>query len=277
LERNRRLEYLEFRAKEHYYAQVKVMAEEAELSVRRKNALLNVLGHVVKTPLHQIIGYAQIIEQSEALPPEEEQISSFAEEIRRAGQALSYQSQRILDYSRAEADLIGSQFHDSNAARMVREAIYRHEDSIREKHINVKIGCGETPIRVDTRHVIRALDELIDNAVRYCPPGSNILITTEETVGGLALTIADDGPGIAEGDINRVGDALNQTEEFRNMGGDKLGIGVSLAHILLKLGGGKLHFCSIPDIGTVARVIFPRTTKPPKENGTATRSTQKVA
>ncbi len=257
LERNRRLEFLHHRDKERYYAQVQVMADEAARSSQRKNALLNVLGHVVKTPLHQIIGYAQIIEQAEDTDESVRDTKTFAEEIHRAGQSLSHQSQRILDYSRADAGLITSQPQKSNAARMVHEAIYRHQDTIDSKKISLAIDCCETPLFLDTRHVIRAIEELIDNAVRYSPPGSDLKVWTELIGQQVVLSIKDNGPGIPEGDIDRVGDALNKIDEFRNMGGDKLGIGVSLARILVRHGGGQLYYSSVPNHGTLARIAFP--------------------
>lgn len=257
LEHNRRLEYILYRDKERYYTQVRQMVDDAENSIRRKNALLNVLGHVVKTPLHQVIGYAQILEQSEDLPPEDREVATFASEIHRAGHALSHQCQRILDYSRADSGLISANPQRSNANRLVREASHRHQATADEKRISFVVDCCETPILVDTRHATRALDELIDNAVRYCPPGSEVRITTSESYGVIMIAITDNGPGIPEGDIERVGDALTKIDEFRNMGGDKLGIGVSLARTLLHITGGTLRFSSFPDIGSRAEVLLP--------------------
>ncbi|WOI53589.1 HAMP domain-containing sensor histidine kinase [Parvularcula sp. LCG005] len=259
LEQNRRIEYIQYRDKETYYTQLRAMADGAQEDLKRKNALLNVLGHVVKTPLHQIIGYAQIIEQSRDLPDGAADVTGFAAEIHRAGTVLSHQSQRILDYTRAEGGLLPSQPQKTSAHRLVREAVYRHEQTAREKQTVIRIDCSETPISVDPRHVIRGLDELIDNAVRYSPPGSCISITSQDHAQYVVLSIQDDGPGIAESEINRVRDALNRTENFRNMGGDKLGIGVSLARSLMQVGGAKMTFASIPDVGSLAQIILPRT------------------
>lgn len=277
LEYTRRQDFIAHREREQFYLQVQAMADEAEKSVKRKNALLNVLGHVVKTPLHQIIGYAQIIEQSDDLPEETRDTPGFAAEIHRAGVALSHQSQRILDYSRADAGLITSKPQRSHCKRMVREAIYRHEAMINEKKIALAVNCDETPVYADTRHIVRALDELIDNAIRYSPPGSQLRIESHITSAGVVLSIGDNGPGIPEGDIDHVGDALNRTEEFRNMGGDKLGIGVSLARTLVRIGGGKLYFSSIPDQGSLAQIVFPHVMEPDNRNKNATLAPLKKA
>lgn len=261
LERNRRREFLDARDKEHYFNEVVRMADEAARSVRRKNALLNVLGHVVKTPLHQIIGYAQIIEQADRLPAAERDTPAFAAEIHRAGIALTHQSQRILDYSRADAGLLSAQPQSTTPRRLVREALHRHEAAMRTKKITLALDVTDTPVRIDHRHIGRALDELIDNAVRYVPPGSTISIHSRAEVDRAVIAISDQGPGIAEGDIDRIGDAFGRTEEFRNMGGDKLGIGVSLSHILCRVGGGTLYLASIPDVGTLAQICLPLDTE----------------
>ncbi|MEM9235050.1 MAG: HAMP domain-containing sensor histidine kinase, partial [Pseudomonadota bacterium] len=257
LERNRRMEFVTYREREHFYARVKEMAEDAERSVDRKNALLNVLGHVVKTPLHQIIGYAQIIEQTDAETEADQETRSFASEIYRAGTTLSHQSQRLLDYSRADAGLLPASPQTTTPARVVREAIYRHEDPADAKRIKLEIDCEENDIVIDPRHMTRALDELIDNAVRYCPPGSTVRISSTRTAAGTVISIADNGPGIVEANFDLAGEALRQVEDVRKLGGDKLGIGVSLSRTLARISGGALYFSSIPDKGSLAQILIP--------------------
>lgn len=258
LETNRRIEFLTVREKEIYYVQVQAMADEAKQSLRRKNALLNVLGHVVKTPLHQMIGYAQLIEQTARQANADADEVAFAEEISRAGQALTHQSQRILDYARADAGLISATPQKTNVARVVAEVMYRHEDTIAEKRLDLHNEVEGLDVVVDVRHVVRAFDEVLDNAVRYSPPGTEIHLYTETEADRVILCLRDAGPGIAEGDVDRIGDALNRTEEFRNVGGDKLGIGVSLARILAEIGQAKVLLSSFPGQGTLVQIIMPR-------------------
>lgn len=266
LERNRRLEFVEYKEKQRYYDEVQRLANETEISLHRRNALLNVLGHVVKTPLHQIIGYAQVIEQTEKMAPEPTENLEFAAEIVRAGQTLSHQSQRILDYSRAEAGLLNVSLQTTNPERLVNEALHTVEKSAEDKKIAIESHCTDANIIADSRHMTLALNEIIGNAVKYCPPGSRIDIYTEETPLGILLSIKDNGPGIPESELGRVSDALNQTEEFRNMGGDRLGIGVSLACILARIAGGRLFFSSIPNAGSLAQILF---AKPERQSETA--------
>lgn len=257
LERNRRLEFITYRDKERFYARVSQLAADAERSVQRKNALLNVLGHVVKTPLHQIVGYAQIIEQSSELPGASEEIPGFAAEINRAGQVLSHQSQRILDYSRADAGLLPSTPQRTTPARMVREAVYRFEERAKEKCITLDIDVAETAVCVDNRHLTRALDEVLENAVRYCQPGNTITLRTRHTMQGVTLTVTDNGPGAADIGLKAIEDAFDRIEDFRKMGGDKLGIGLSLARILTSIAGGQFFFASIPGHGSQAEFVLP--------------------
>ncbi len=271
LERNRRNEFLQAQQRAAYYQQVQEMADEAERSVKRKNAILNVLGHVVKTPLHQIIGYAQIIEQTGKMQGGED-LSGFAEEIQRAGNTLSHQSQRLLDFSRADSGLISPVLKKTTPARLVREALYRNETAATEKAINIVQECDETEVLVDSRQLVRALEEIIDNAIQFSAPGASVTIKSNATAGGVVLTIADNGPGIPPEDLDRVIDAMNRTEDFRNVGGDKLGIGVSLARALVTIAGGKFYFASAPEHGTLVTFVLPyaeASTKDAKANESA--------
>lgn len=256
LERSRRLEFVEYREKQRYFDQVREMRDAAEGSLRRRNALLNVLGHVVKTPLHQVIGYAQVIEQTAKMSGEETEIPGFADEIVRAGQTLSHQSQRILDYSRAEAGLLNISLQTTTPKRLISEVTHKYLQPAEDKKVAIKIDCEETPVFVDPRHMARGLDELVGNAVAYCPPGSTITIRSRMAAERIVLSIMDDGPGIPESEIARVSDALNQTDEFKNVGGDRLGIGVSLARILIRISGGELLFSSAPDKGCLAEIVL---------------------
>lgn len=269
LERNRRMEFMTYREREHYYAKVLDMAEDAERSVERKNALLNVLGHVVKTPLHQIIGYAQIIEQTDQPVGPTDETRSFASEIYRAGTTLSHQSQRLLDYSRADAGLLPSTKQHTTPARIAREAIYRHQAPAEAKRISLTIECGQEDILVDPRHLTHAIDELVDNSVRYCPPGSNVTISSRTSPLGTVISVQDNGPGITNSNIDLAGEALRHVEDVRKLGGDKLGIGVSLSRTLSRIAGGTLYFCSMPEQGCLAQIVIPSTAEGLTQNEAA--------
>ncbi len=107
------------------------------------------------------------------------------------------------------------------------------------------------PIDGDRRRLEQVLVNLLDNASRYSPRGARIAIAGRADAGEILLDVRDTGPGIAEGDLERV-----FTRGITGQGGS--GLGLTIARWLVELHGGRIWVESDPGAGATLRIALPR-------------------
>ena len=95
-----------------------------------------------------------------------------------------------------------------------------YEPLAEEKGLALSIAPGRTaPIRGNVRLISQALANLVDNAIKYTPEGGRIAIAAEDRPTGVALSVADTGPGIPADERSRVLERFVRLEESRNSPG----------------------------------------------------------
>jgi signal transduction histidine kinase len=100
-----------------------------------------------------------------------------------------------------------------------------------------------------------ALDAVVDNALKFTPEGGRVGVRV--TPGGrtLAVTVADEGPGLTEDELQRVGDRFWRSNRHQNVHGS--GLGLSIARTLLSAGGGAISFSANTPRGLTVTLTVP--------------------
>jgi signal transduction histidine kinase len=115
------------------------------------------------------------------------------------------------------------------------------------------------PVVTDVPKVHRILSNLLENALKYTPAGSTVVIRGRESVTGLVLLVEDDGPGIPEESADRVFERFYQVDQTatRRVGGT--GLGLYICRRLAEALGGELTLERSGDRGSVFRLVVPWT------------------
>lgn len=128
-----------------------------------------------------------------------------------------------------------------------------------EKHQAITISAKDNvAVQIDRASVRQALTNLLDNAIKYTPPGGNIRISVGITGSDEAfIEIADCGIGIPEDDLQRIFDRFYRVDKGRSreMGGT--GLGLSITKWAVESNGGRIEVESVINQGSVFRVLFP--------------------
>ena len=113
-------------------------------------------------------------------------------------------------------------------------------------------------VKADARLIVQMIINLLDNAAKYAPEGSEIRIDTAARDGNVAVRIADDGPGIPDDQKELVFDLFyssgNPTGDSRR----GLGIGLALCQSIVKAHGGTITVSDHEPHGAVFEIMLPR-------------------
>jgi PAS domain S-box-containing protein len=231
---------------------------EAELE-RMKTEFLANISHELRTPLTPIKGFASIL-QTRDLPAAKAR--GFADEISVAADQLERVIGQLVNF----ATIVGGRLSIDPQPVAVRALLDRTLKPWRARvdgsHKLVrKVPRGLPDVVADSTYVGQALDELLDNAVKYSPDGGRIVVSADVVEGEdgpeLEISVSDQGVGIPPDRLDSVLQEFTQADasSTRRFGG--LGLGLALVQRVARAHGGELRIASTSDAGTTVTMALP--------------------
>jgi len=232
---------------------------ERELE-RMKTEFLANISHELRTPLTPIKGFASIL-QTRDLPRERAQ--GFAEEISSAADQLERVIGQLVNFATVVGGRISLEPEPLAPRPIVDDAVRRWKARVNGTHEIVRrVSAGTPAIPADRTYLLQALDELIDNAVKYSPGGGKVVVGAAAVDGPdgrrrVRISVSDTGVGIAPDRLESVFDDFTQGDASatRRFGG--LGLGLALVHRIVRAHGGELQCESVPGEGSRFSMVFP--------------------
>jgi signal transduction histidine kinase len=245
-------------ANANLFREIEEKSRLLEVANQHKSEFLANMSHELRTPLNAIIGFSEVLLQrmfGELNPKQDE----YLQDVLSSGRHLLSLINDILDLSKVEAgrmELELARFDLPQAMQdtlvLVRERAARHGIDL---HLEVDGGVGE--IVADERKIKQVMLNLLSNAVKFTPEGGRVDVRTVPTDGGVEISVADTGIGIASENQELI------FEEFRQVGGDYAhkregtGLGLTLARRFVELHGGRIWVKSQPGQGSAFTFSIP--------------------
>ncbi len=173
----------------------------------------------------------------------------------------------LLRIAQIEAGSRRSAFARLDLAPLLGGVAELYEAVAEEKDVHVVLDVPpKLPAYGDRELIQQAVANLVDNAVKFSPPGGTVRIRAELSGGATAITVADEGPGIPEADRGRAAERFFRGEAARSTPG--AGLGLALVQAVAQLHGGELRL-SDGNPGLVATLSLPGTEEPSRANAAA--------
>jgi len=165
---------------------------------------------------------------------------------------------QMLFLARSEDPAMALQVEPLDVARLLRAAAAPFEPLAEERHVNIELGLPEgLTLHADEKLVRRALHNLLANALNHSPEGGVVVLEGLVEPGSITLQVRDQGEGIPEGFLARIGQRFSRPDfaRTRQIGG--AGLGLAIVKNILRLHGGTLAFETAHGQGTTAKLRFP--------------------
>lgn len=217
-----------------------------KLEKMRKEFVANV-SHELRTPVTSIMGYAETLKSGAIENPEKAR--EFSDIIYRQTRNLNALIDDLLTLSRIEDNRSHFTMEKFPLSDLLSSAVSVCRTKALERDTHVSISCPEDiMIRANPVLMEQAVSNLIENAIKYSPPGSAVSVTGTQEDATVLIQVADNGPGIPQKDVERIFERFYRLDKGRSreLGGTGLGLAIvkhiSVIHdgsVFVKTGEGK--------------------------------------
>ncbi|GAB4475441.1 MAG: hybrid sensor histidine kinase/response regulator [Anaerolineae bacterium] len=227
---------------------------------RIKHQLVDVFSHELRTPLTFIYGYLSLLQESpRALG--DETVEEILAGMRRGTDRLVALVEDLLLITYLDSGVLSLEMDHHrrhvNLSLEIQEAMRRHSVEAEEKNIAISMVVPHDLTVLGICNYIQDIfHRLIDNAIKFSPPGGRVWVRASQQDGVVAVEVRDQGVGIPLEQQHRLFDRLTQIDrEWQEQRG--VGLGLAIADRLARLHGGTIEVESTPGQGSTFTVTLP--------------------
>ncbi|HEY6064593.1 MAG TPA: HAMP domain-containing sensor histidine kinase [Thermoanaerobaculia bacterium] len=217
------------------------------------------VSHELRTPLTVLRGTLEVaLEEDRPAEEYREAIGNALLEIRH----LARISQNILFLARGESGRVTLSFSNQDLARFVAEVTRELQPAATDHDLELTVDVPPVPVIafVDPGRMQQVLHNLIENAMRYTPPGGSVRVGLSTTPSEARIEVRDTGVGIPEADLPFVFERFFRSDRARRAYTGGSGLGLSIVRWIVEAHKGKVQISSEVDRGTKVTVRLPLVT-----------------
>jgi PAS domain S-box-containing protein len=237
--------------------------EAAEAANQTKSEFLANMSHELRTPLHGILSFADFgLLKVATAPPEK--LRDYFQHIAQSGQTLLSLLNDLLDLAKLEAGRMVFAWQLTDLRLLLARVADEFSSLTSERGLTIACHTPDSPteVTVDPEKMMQVLRNLVSNAVKFSPPGGRIDLCLEPREYTLVVTIADQGVGIAEEELDTIFDKFVQSRRTKT-GAGGTGLGLSICREIVTAHHGRVWAQNRPTGGAVLTVELPRVTPEP--------------
>ena len=211
--------------------------------------------HELRTPISVIQGYARLLNR---WGKDDAQVAQEAiDAIQSEAEGMQSLVEQLLFLARGDSDTMP--LHpEAFALGELAEEVMRDARLIDSQHPFRADLAAEVVITADRQLLKQALRILLDNSIKYTPPGEEISLKVSAASGQAIIQVQDNGIGIPPADVPYIFDRFYRSDESRTRQTGGVGLGLAIAQWIIRRHQGQLEVLSRPNIGTRTTITLPR-------------------
>ena len=212
--------------------------EQAQQEALRAN-LLRAISHDLRTPLTAISGNAGILMENASVLDAAKRRQLYTS-IYDDSMWLANLVENLLSVSRIENGTIRLKMEPELLEEVFQEALTHLDRKAKEHTITVELPDDMLMAKMDARLIVQVVINIVNNAIKYTPPGSHVQVSARKRGESVEVRIADDGPGISDEAKAKLFDMFYTANNARGDGRRGLGLGLSLCRSIVQAHGGSI-------------------------------------
>jgi signal transduction histidine kinase len=205
-----------------------------KIEAMRKDLVANV-AHELRTPLHNMRGQLEAI-QDRLLPPSRETVASLHEEVLR----LVRLTEALHRLTQMDAAKLRMDRKKVNLQTIIETVVGQEAARLHERGLRVKMEIAPVWVVADSDQISQALFNLIENVIQYTPEGGLTHLRTREEGDSVRVAITNSGEGIAPEDLPHIFERFYRGEKSRSRESGGAGIGLSIVQQIIEAHGGRV-------------------------------------
>lgn len=236
--------------------QEKHLIEMESKQERLRSNLLRAISHDLRTPLTSISGNAGVL-MEKSIVLEEEKKQELYRSIYDDSMWLVNLTENLLSITRIENGTMHLQTNAELLDDVFREALSHLDRQSQEHHISVELDDDLLMAKIDVQLIIQVIINIVNNAVKYTPAGSNITLRAEKRGAMVEVTISDDGSGISDEAKRHLFDMFYTASQGKPDSRRGLGLGLNLCRSIITAHGGNISITDNLPHGSVFTFTLP--------------------
>ena len=225
-----------------------------EEAARLKEDFISAAAHDLKTPLTTLVAQAQFLERRAETQPTAPADLPGLRRIVREARRLSALVLELLDASRLEQGKLVGEREPVDLVELARDVARR--DSYQGRQISV---TADAPVigSYDPRRIGQVVENLVENAVKYSPDGSEVSVEVAQRNGEAFIDVTDEGIGIPAGDLPQVFERFHRASNVDDRRFAGMGLGLFICKGIVEQHGGRIWVESRVGTGSTFHVVLP--------------------
>jgi PAS domain S-box-containing protein len=240
-----------------YTEQVDARRKVEDLS-RLKDEFLSIASHELRTPVTSIKGYTQLAKmliKEGDLNTSEEYLDIALDQIDRMSRLIL----ELLDVSRIETGRLEIRREPIAWPQFVRDVVHRHHTAVSDRRFHVSVPDDGKIVTGDRDRLEQVLGNLLENAVKYSPDGSDVTVTVDDRGDMLLTAVCDRGIGIPADELSQVFERFHRGRQVSSTNYGGLGLGLYITKQIIERHGGSIWVESKEGHGTTFYFSLPAT------------------
>ena len=219
-------------------------------SERLRNSLLAALSHDLRTPLTSLVGLSESLSLSK--PPLTSAQQELARALHEEALRMSALVSNLLDMARIQSGDVKLNLQWQPFEEVVGSALRGSQSQLAGYEVQTRLAAGLPLVRFDAVLIERVLVNLLENAAKYTPAGSRIVIAAEIDEQNLNVSVYDNGPGLPAGQEKAIFEKFTRGE--RESATPGVGLGLAICRAIIEAHGGTIRAGDSPEGG--AAIVF---------------------